>query len=129
MGRISDDAAAYLASPEYARSQQLLQELGERTDLDRVLFKATTPDVCLAEQDADVGDIFDDDYPVPYGRIIEVTGTKDVRVAEVAETYGNMCSRIIPDDHISVPWKAIVGRTDGIVRVFKDGTFSHDESW
>lgn len=100
MGSMAEAMAAYYAGPAYARAQQLLQELGSRTDLDRVLFKANTADVVLAEQDATVGD-YDG------GAIIEVTGTRGVRVAKVAEAYFDQAAYIIPDWHVSITWNEL----------------------
>lgn len=99
-GLMDELEAAYRASPVYARAQQLLLELGERTDLERVLFKANTADVVLAEQDATVG-YHDGTF------IIEVTGTLDVRVALVAEAYFDQAAYIIPDWHVSITWKTL----------------------
>lgn len=102
MGWMDEEIARYRASLEYARAQQLMAELGDRTDFERVMIKCDN-DIRLAEQDTVCG-CFDHTW------YVEVTGTLGVPVREVFEQYASICHAIIPDNAVIVPWKAIAGK-------------------
>lgn len=73
----------YLASEEYRRSVELLQEFGKRSDLDRILIRLDSYDIRLSEQNATIGE---DDQ----GFIVEVTGALGTKVATVLEKYSQV---------------------------------------
>lgn len=86
---VEDDAVkasrdyAYKNSEDYRRSLELLKTLGERTDMERVLIRVDSDDICLSEQTEEVGEN-------DWGFIIEVTETLGVKVSHVLERYGFM---------------------------------------
>jgi hypothetical protein len=80
----------------------LLAELGDRTDLDRVMIHCGN-DIVLVEQN-NVPGYFDWDF------FVEVTGTLGVPVRVVFEQYAGIRHAIIPDNAVIVPWSAISGR-------------------
>lgn len=92
----------YLGSPAYARAQQLLRDIGERTDFESVVIKSSSADVTLAELDATVG--YDDASGCSF---VKVSGTRGIKVATVLEQYCRMCHAIIPDDATDILWAEI----------------------
>lgn len=88
----------YEESADYKRSVELLSELGERTDFDRVLIQCHTYDICLVEQTEAVGHN-------GWAFIIEVTGTRGVKVSDVLERYGFMSHMTEAD---SLTWTEVL---------------------
>jgi hypothetical protein len=104
MGWIDDDKKAWLASPQYVRSQEILAQCQDRVDMDRVIICCGS-DIVLAEQDAEVGYDGWDFY-------VEVTGTLGVRVGDVFKRYLSICYLIRPDFAVNVPWSQICDDRD-----------------
>ena len=92
----------YEDSEDYLRSVELMDELGERTDLDRVLIQCHTYDICLAEKTEAVGHN-------GWAFIIEVTGTRGVKVSDVVERYGFMSHMTEAD---SLTWAEVLKRCE-----------------
>ncbi|NTF18123.1 hypothetical protein G6L37_06870 [Agrobacterium rubi] len=107
MGWIDDDIKAWRESAEYARSQELMRELGHRTDLDRVVI-ACHNDIVLAEQD-EVAGYREGTF------FVEVVGIRGVSVAEVFQQYCRICHMLVPDNAVSMSWKEIQGADGPVV--------------
>lgn len=103
MGWMDDEIRAWRESAEYARSQELMRELGPRTDLDRVVI-ACHNDIVLAEQHEAAGDRGGTTF-------VEIIGTRGVAVSEVFEQYASVCHCIYPDNAVTIPWSELVGRS------------------
>lgn len=107
MGWMDEEIAAWRASAEYARSQDLLRDLGPRTDLERVVI-ACHNDIVLAEQHEEAG-------CRDWTFFVEITGTAGIPVAEVFMLYRRICHAIVPDNATSIPWREIAGQTGAVV--------------
>ena len=89
-------------SEEYKRSEDLLAEIGHRTDLDSVKITLDSYSIRLADQ-SDVVDRFEND------ELIEVTGIYGIKVATVLQSYASI-AHLIPDCDASIPWKTIADK-------------------
>lgn len=99
-GWLEKEAQKFFESSEWKRSEEILAEIGERTDFEKVLIITDVGPARLAEQSSQASDH-------PEGDLVEITGTLGVAVEQVLNTYAHIAHAIIPDNHTVVPWSAI----------------------